>query len=194
MQEQKPVETTPLTKTEETLVNECAARVREKICKTVKTDAVNVAAFGLVVVALASSVHTAEWTTFCHVLQFVSIVGALALLFWNNFHQLVEFLNEKRGGRRRECLFCVAGGLLLLAGWGLILLGAYSPVNWLTQGCQIAGLVLMGIALLALVAAFLIGARTTWRIVRVYRRVRTTDDENELKALLDEVERIKKES
>ena len=88
----------------------------------------------------------------------------------------------------------MAGGLLLLAGWGLILLGAYSPVNWLTQGCQIAGLVLMGIALLALVAAFLIGARTTWRIVRVYRRVRTTDDETELKGLLDEIERIKKES
>ena len=189
-----PSETKPLTEAEEALVAECAARVREKIRQSVKTNAVNLAALALLVVTLASCVHPANWAAFCHVLQFVCFTGALALLFWNNFHQLVEFLNETRGGRRREYQFSVAGGLLLLPGYGLLLLGAYSPVDWLKQGCQIVGLALIAVAILAFVVVLIVLTQTTWRMFRIYRRVRATDDEAELQALSDEIERLNKES
>lgn len=194
MQDKEPLENQPMSKTEEALVTECAARVREKIRKTVKTDAVNLAAMALLVVALTSCVHPVGWTAFCHVLQFVCCTGAIALLFWNNFHQLVEFLNETRGGRRREYLFSIAGALLLMAGYGLMLLGAYSPVDWLKQGCQIVGLALIAVAILAFVVVLIVLARTTWRMFRIYRRVRVTDDEAELQAFSDEIERLNKES
>ena len=194
MQDQEPLENKPMTKTEEALVDECAARVREKIRKSVKDDAVNLAAMALLVVALASCVHPVGWTAFSHVLQFVCCTGAIALLFWNNFHQLVEFLNETRGGRRREYLFSIAGALLLMAGYGLMLLGAYSPVDWLKQGCQIVGLALIAVAILAFVVVLIVLARTTWRMFRIYRRIRVTDDEAELQALSDEIERLNKES
>ena len=194
MQDKEPLEKTLMSKTEEALVAECAARVREKIRKSVKDDAVNLVAMALLVVALASCVHPVEWSAFCHALQFVCCTGAIALLFWNNFHQLVEFLNETRGGRRREYLFSIAGALLLMAGYGLMLLGAYSPVDWLKQGCQIVGLALIAVAILAFVAVLMVLARTTWRMFRIYRRVRTCEDETELQALSDEIERLKKES
>ena len=194
MQDKEPLEKTPMSKTEEALAAECAARVREKVRQSVKDDAVNLAAMALLVVALASCVHPTDWAAFCHVLQFVCVIGAVALLFWNNFHQLVEFLNETRGGRRREYLFSIAGALLLMAGYGLMLLGAYSPVDWLKQGCQIVGLALIAVAILAFVVVLIVLARTTWRMFRIYRRVRATDDEAELQALSDEIERLNKES
>ena len=194
MQDQEPLENNPMPKPEEALAAECAARVREKVRQSVKDDAVNLAAMALLVVALASCVHPVGWTAFCHVLQFVCCTGAIALLFWNNFHQLVEFLNETRGGRRREYLFSIAGALLLMAGYGLMLLGAYSPVDWLKQGCQIVGLALIAVAILAFVVVLIVLARTTWRMFRIYRRIRVTDDEAELQALSDEIERLNKES
>lgn len=174
----------------ETIAVNIKARVRQEI----KNNIANIVACGLALIALVSFFFPEEWSGFGHALQAVCFAGALAVIFVCEFQKLIATLKTLRGGNRREVVLCVIAGLLLLAGTCALVLATYSPDNGLAFALRVVGLILFAFAIATITWAFVLRARNTWRIVRIYRKLKATDDEAELKALCAEIDRINRES
>ena len=171
-----------------------AANIKTRMRQEIKANMANIAACGLGIVAFVSFLFPENWESFGHVLRGFCFIGALALVFLVVFQRLIADLKKLRGGERRETVLCVTAGLVLLVGTGALVLASYSPDDRLAFALRLVGLILFAFEIAALTWAFALRARDTWRIVRIYRKLKATDDKAELKALCDEIDRINKES
>ena len=176
------------------LNKEGVTAVREAIRKTVKSNLLNVMAFGLVVVALASFFFPEDWTAFSRVLRWGCIIVALAMVFWDDVQKLIADLQKKKGGRRREIQLSVIAALALIAGFAALSIAGNTGDSSAALALRVSGFVFFAAAIAAMVWAYCIAISGTVKIWHLYRRTKTMDDEVELKALAAEINRIYKES
>lgn len=174
----------------ETIADNSKAQIRQEI----KANVANIAACGLGIVAFVSLLFPENWESFGNVLRGLCFIGALALIFLVVFQKLITDLNKLRGGERRETVLCITAGLVLLVGTGALVLASYSPDDRLAFALRVVGLILFAFAIAVMTWAFVLRVKATWRIVRLCRKLKTTDDEAELKALASEIDRIHRES
>ena len=168
----------------ETIADNIKAQIRQEI----KANVANIAACGL------GLLFPENWESFGHVLRGLCFIGALALIFLVVFQKLITDLKKLRGGERRETVLCITAGLVLLVGTGALVLASYSPDDRLAFALRVVGLILFAFAIAVMTWAFVLRVKATWRIVRLCRKLKTTDDEAELKALTSEIDRIHQES
>ena len=193
MQTDKNLFTEPVTIPDKPLETD-AADIKARIRQAITAVMTNTVACGLGIVTLVSFLFPENWESFGHVLQGLCFMGALALVFSVVFQKLIIDLKKQRGGERRESVLCVTAALVLLVGMGALVLATYSPDDRLAFALRLAGLILFALSIAVMTWAFVLRIKDTRRIVRLSRKLKTTDDEAELRALAAEIDRIMNKS
>lgn len=171
-----------------------ADELKVRIRKTVWRNTAAVSAFGLCVLALASSVHLASWDAFCRIFQQVCFGLAVVIVFLLAFGEVL--LKTERFSRVRlwEMGLAAGGALLLLLGYALWPSGDTAEVC-IDEGLRpMAALSACLVGILMMVVSFGLALKGTIKILSLYRRAKTGTDVTELKALCAEIERVNRES
>ena len=153
-----------------------------------------VSAFGLCVLALASSVHPVSWDAFCRIFQQVCLGLAVVIVFVQAFGEALLKTEQLSRVRLWEMGLAAGGALLVLLGYGLWPTGDNSAVGWNEGILPVAALSACCVGILMMVVSFGMALKGTIRILRLYHYAKTGTDETELKALCDEIERVNRES